>query len=388
VKYLPLVWSALCRRRARTLLTLLSVSTAFFLFGVLDTVRGTFVGAGRSVAGLDRIVVTPKTGMMSKPLPYSLLSLIQEVPGAVDVEYASYVAGTYQDPKNSFVVEAHPAGFFRKSFFPEVDVAPVDLKALQSTRAGVLAGEALAKKYGLKVGQKIPLQTQQMRKDGSTVWIFDLVGILHFTDPNLKVFEEQLFGNWDYVDAARIEGAGTVAYFTVKASSISDVDRIARQIDNLTANSSYETKSQPEGQWARAEFQQFGDIGLIVTSIMGAVYFTLLLLTGHTMMHAVHERIPELAVLKTVGFTGRQVLGLVLCESLALMIFGAVLGLALGMIAVLGVRTVDVMPITILPLNAQVWMRGLTLAILIGLVVGIVPARRGMRLRIVEALSH
>lgn len=388
MKYLPLVWSALCRRRARTLLTLLAVSTAFFLFGVLDTVRATFVGAGQSGAGLDRVIVTPKTGMMTRPLPRSLLSLIQQIPEVADVEYASYVIGTYQDPKNSIDVEAHPAGFFRKSFFPDVDVAPAALKALQSTRSGVLAGEALARKYGLKVGQKIPLQTQQMRKDGSTVWIFDLVGILRFTDPNLKVFEEQLFGNWDYLDAARTQDEGTVAYFTVKASSVSAVDRVAKRIDNLTVNSSHETRSQPEGQWSRALFQQIGDIGLIVTSIMGAVYFTLLLLTGHTMMHAVHERIPELAVLKTLGFTGRHVLALVLCESLALIGVGAVLGLALGMVAVLGVRMLDVLPMRILPLSWDVWVRGLVLAVLIGLVVGFVPARRGMRLRIVEALSH
>lgn len=387
MKYLPLIWGALCLRKARTVLTLLSVLVAFLLFGLLDTTRSTFANAGLTVAGRERIMVTPKTGIGSKPLPVSLSAQIKQLPGVNEVEYATYLSGTYQDPKIEFPVEAHSEAFYSKSFYPELDVDPGELKALQSTRAGVLAGETLLKKYGLKVGQKIPLHTQVTRKDGSNVWIFDLVGTLRFTDPNYKVYEEQLFGNWDYVDEASAADTGTVTYYIVKASSASDVDRVARQIDALTANSSHETKSLSEHQWAIAKFQEFADMAPIVTSIMGAVFFTLLLLTGHTMMHAVHERIPELAILKTIGFAGRRILVLVLCESLAPVLLGAMIGLAIATIAVFGVRSVEVLPIRILPLGGAVWMRGLMIAIVIGLVVGILPAMKGMRLRIIDAFS-
>jgi len=122
MKYLHLIWATLFRRKARTVLTLLSVLVAFLLFGLLDTVRSSFANAGQTAAGRDRIVVTPKTGMMSKSLPYSLLAKIKEMPGVAGVDYASYVFGTYQDPKNSIIVEAHPDSFW-DIYAPEVQIA-------------------------------------------------------------------------------------------------------------------------------------------------------------------------------------------------------------------------------------------------------------------------
>jgi len=385
MKYLQLVWAALWRRKARTILTLLSVLVAFLLFGLLDTVGSTFANMGQSFATRSRLIVTPKTGMGSKPLPYGLLAKIKEVPGVAGVDYASYVLGTYQDPKNSIIVEAHADSFY--DIYPDVQIAPEELQALRRTRTGVLAGAAYVKKYGWKVGDKIPLKTEQPQKDGSTVWTFDVVGILRFVDPNQQAYEEQLFGNWDYVEEERQSDKGTVIYYAVKVSNVSEMDRVAREIDALTANSNYETKTQSENAWASAMYQQVGDIGLIVTSIMGAVFFTLLLLTGHTMTQAVHERIPELAVLKTIGFTGRRILALVLCESVALILLGGVIGLTVAMVAVVGVQSAAVLPIRILPVGGQIWIHGLVLATVIGIVVGILPALRGMRLRIVDALS-
>jgi putative ABC transport system permease protein len=384
MKYLHLIWASLFRRKARTILTLLSVCVAFLLFGLLDTVASTFANAGQSSPGRSRLLVTPKTGMMAKQLPYSLLSQIKEISGVVGVDYASAVIGTYQDPKNVIIVEAHPDSFY--DLYPEVEVAPAQLAALRRTRTGVLAGETVAKKHGWKVRDKIPLETEQPRKDGSNVWTFDVVGTLRYTDPGMKVYEDNLFGNWDYVDASRASDTGTVAYYSVKVANVADVDRVAREIDTLTANSSHETKSQSENAWATAVFRQWGDIGLIVTSIMGAVLFTLLLLTGYTMTQAVHERYPELAVLKTIGFTGRRILGLVLCESAALLLLGGIIGLVLAMVAVIGVRSAEILPIRILSVGSEVWIRGLTLAAAIGLLVGALPALRGMRLRIVNAL--
>ena len=209
MKHLYLVWASLWRRKARTVLTLLSVLVAFLLFGLLDAVRVTFVNAGQTVFGRDRLVVFPKMGY-GRPLPYSLLARIEAVPGVAAVDYASYVVGTYQDPKNTVIVEAHPESFF--DVYPEVQVAAHELSALRRTRTGVLVGEGYAKKYGWKAGDKIPLQTQQGRKDGSTAWTFDAVGILRFSDPNMNVYEEQLFGNWEYEEEWRQKDNGTVAY--------------------------------------------------------------------------------------------------------------------------------------------------------------------------------
>lgn len=378
-----LVWASLWRRKARTVLTVLSILVAFLLFGLLDTVRTTFVNAGQSTAGRGRLVVMPKMGF-GRPLPYSLLARIEAVPGVVAVDYASYVFGTFRDPKNTIIVEAHPASFY--GIYPEARVAPQELLALRRVRTGVLVGAGYAKKYGWKAGDKIPLQTQQARKDGAAVWTFDAVGILHFSDPNMKVYEEMLFGNWEYVEESRQKDNGTVAYYLVKVGNVADVEHVVRQIDALTANSAHETKTQRENVWAAGFFQQFGDLGLVATSIMSAVFFTLVLLTGHTMAHAVHERIPEFAVLKTVGFSGSRILGLVLSEAVVLLLGGAVVGLGIAMLGVRAMQWANVFPIPILPIGSEVWMRGLLLAAVIGLLIGVLPALRGMRVRIVDAL--
>jgi len=385
MKFVPLVWAALMRRKARTMLTVLSVLIAFLLFGLLDSVRSTFDNAGQSSPGRSRILVTPKSGMGTKPLPFSLLTQITDIPGVMGIDYASYVVGTYQDPKNSIAVEAHPESFFQ--LYPEVSVKSEELSALRGTRTGVLAGEMLIHKFGWKVGDKIALLTAQPRKDGSTVWTFDLVGSFHFTDENMKINEVLLYGNYQYVEEARAQEAGTVTYYSVKVASPSDVDRVAALIDHATANSNHETKSQSENAWANAQLQQYGDLGFVVTSIMGAVFFTLLLLTGHTMLRAVHERIPEIAVLKTLGFRGKKIVALILFESMSIVLIGALIGLVTAMLAVTWVRSLEILPIPISSVGTDVWLRGISAAVVLGIVVGILPAVRGLRLRIVDALS-
>lgn len=383
MKYLHLIWAALLRRKARTVFTLLSVLIAFLLFGLLDTVRSAFAHAGQSLAGQDRVLIFSRMGF-TRQLPYSLLERIRKVPGVTEVDYASYVWGRYQDYKRGIPVEAHPDTFYQ--LYPEVEVSPADLAALRRTRTGVLVGESLAKKLGLKAGDKIPLKSPNLRKDGSTTWTFDMVGILRWKDPSMKHYEHQMFGNWDYLEEARAADNGTVTYYSVKVANIADVDRVARTIDAFSANSDHETKSQSENSWAAAQASRFADMGLIVTSIMGAVFFTLVLVSGHTMAQAVHERVPEIAVLKTIGFSSCSIMGLVLCESVLLLLLGGVLGLAVATIAVV-VAPEGILPFTLSAVNQSVWLRGLAFALAIGLVVGTQPALSGLRLRIADALS-
>src|SRR5690606_1313481 len=152
-------------------------------------------------------------------------------------------------------------------------------------------------------------------------------------------------------------------------------------------NSDHETKAQTEQAWSQSFMKQFADIGLIVTGIMAAVFFTLLLLTGNTMAQAVRERIPELAVLKTIGFTNRSVLALVLAESMLLVGVGGLLGLGRASLVIVWVsaNSGGMLPMSSVP--AGTWGTGLGLMLLIGVVVGLLPALRAMRLKIVDALA-
>ncbi len=385
MKYLHLVWAALLRRKARTLFTLLSVLAAFLLFGLLDSVHSAFGAAGRSVAGVDRLLTVSKVSF-TLSLPKSLYERIQAVPGVRAVSYANWFGGIYQDPKNFFANEAIAPDFL--ALYPEWQLPEDERQAFQNTRTGAIVGASLAKRFHWKLGDKIPLQaTIFPQKGGSNTWTFDLVGIYHVTDPKLVAEEDALFFNWDYFDEARQFGTGNVGWYISRVANPADADRVARAIDALSENSDHETKTESEKAFQVAFVSQIADIGLIVGAIMGAVFFTLILLTGNTMAQAVRERIPEIAVLKTIGFSNKSVLGLVLSEAIALLLAGGAIGLLLAGTVVSIVRLKMGASIPMDPVGEASWLRGLGLAVLIGLIVGALPALRGMRLRIVDALS-
>jgi putative ABC transport system permease protein len=385
MKYLHLVWAALIRRKTRTVFTLLSVFAAFLLFGLLDSVHSAFMAGSRNVAGVDRLVTVSRVSF-TLSLPKSLFERIQAVPGVTQVTYANWFGGIYQDPKNFFPSEAVAPNFL--SLYPEWRMSESERKAFRETRTGAVVGASLAKQFHWKVGDKIPLQaTIFPQKNGSNDWTFDLVGIYHVSDPKLVNQENLFFFNWDYFDEARQFGNGNVGWYITRVSDPGQADRVAQAIDALSFDSDHETKTQSEQAFNVAFVSQFADIGLIVGAIMGAVFFTLILLTGNTMAQAVRERIPELAVLKTVGFSNRSVLGLVLAEAAVLLLSGAAVGLVLAGVVVSAVRLKLGTAVPMDPVGGAIWAQGLVLALGVGLIVGALPALRGMRLRIVDALA-
>jgi putative ABC transport system permease protein len=385
VKYVHLIWSALFRRKTRTIFTIVSVIAAFLLFGLLNSVRNAFANAGHNVAGASRMITMSKESLVVS-LPTSLEMRIQGVPGVRAVTYANWFGGYYQEAKNQLVTEAVAPNFF--DLYPEWVLPAAQLRAFHDTRTGAVVGQSLADHFHWKVGDKIPLQaTIFPLKDGSNTWTFDLVGIYHVSDPSLKGEEGQIFFNWDYFDKAAQFGGGTAGWYIERVAEPRDADKVAGAIDAISSNSDHETKTQSEDAFQTSFVSQFADIGLIVGSIMGAVFFTLILLTGNTMAQAVRERIPELAILKTIGFSNRSVLSLVLAESVLLLALGGTIGIFLSGVAVSGIRAKLGPQFPMAPVGSNAWLEGVALMVVIGLIVGALPARRGMTLRIVDALS-
>ena len=384
MKYLSLVWAQLFRSKTRTLLTLLSVVTAFLLFGMLDSVRVAFQSGGSSVDGANRLVVTSRLSI-TQTLPVRLEPQLRTVDGVKDVTYAMWFGGIYQDPKNFFPNFSVAPNYF--DVYTNLELPPEQVRAFQDTRAGAVVGEALANKFGWKIGDTIPLQATIFPRQGSNDWPLELVGIFRSKDRTTASNEEnQLMMNWAYFDEANDYSKGIVSWYTVTLDNPDHASRVAQAIDALSANSDRETKTQTESAFQQGFLKQFADIGLIVTSLMGAVFFTLLLLTGNTMAQAVRERVPELAVLKTLGFRDGLVLALVLVESVLLVGLGGLLGLGIAraLLPVLAARAQGLLPPTI---PAQTWLTGLVLIVVIGLVVGVLPALRAKRLKIVDALA-
>jgi putative ABC transport system permease protein len=386
MKYLHLIWAELFRRKTRTVLTLLSILAAFLLFGLLNGVRESFAEAGRSAQGAERLQVGSRLSFI-QALPMALNSRISQVDGVKTVTYANWFGGAYQDPRNQIFSFAVAPNYL--DVYPEIAVDPKQRAAFNNTRTGVLVGEGLMKRFGWKVGQKIPLQSTIFpNRDGSKNWDFDIVGTLSATDKKSGGwYDQMLLLQWKYFDESTPYNQGQAGWYVVRVNDASQADRVAKAIDALSANSANETKTQTEAAATAAWMKQTADIGLIVGSIMGAVFFTLLLLTGNTMAQAVRERIPELAVLKTIGFRDGSVLGLVLAESVLLVLIGGVLGLALASVIgpIVGAGSGGM--INLPPIGLSSWLLGLALMIAIGLLVGALPALRAMRLNIVDALA-
>ncbi len=383
MKYFSLVWAQLFRSRTRTLLTLLSVVAAFLLFGMLDSVRVAFTSGG-SVEGANRLIVASRLSI-TQSLPIRLDAQIRQVAGVRDVTSGMWFGGIYRDPKDFFPNFSVAPNYF--DIYRELEVPPDQLKRWQDTRTGAIVGEQLAKDFGWKIGDTIPLQATIFPRGGSNDWPLELVGIFRSKDRTIASNEErQLVMNWKYFDESNDYIKNQVSWYTVTLDNPDHASRVAQAIDAISANSDHETKTQTESAFQQAFVKQFADIGMIVTSIMGAVFFTLLLLTGNTMAQAVRERIPELATLKTLGFQDRTVLALVMVESVLLVGLGGAVGMGLAAILLptLAPQTRGLLPPHV---PAATWLVGIGLIVLIGIVVGLLPALRAKRLKIVDALA-
>jgi putative ABC transport system permease protein len=386
MKYLHLIWAALFRRKARTFFTLISILAAFLLFGMLDATRAAF-SSGGSVIGVDRLITTSRYSIIQS-LPASLATRMQAVPGVKSVGHANWFGGIYQDPKNFVLSFAVSDNYL--DIYQEIVLPPEQRKVYESTRTGAIVGEALAKRFGWKVGDKVPLQSTIFpQRNGDKTWPFDIVGIYTPAKGAANGTDQQFFFHHKYFeDANAFQNVGTtVGWYVVKLTSADQADRVAKAIDALSANSDHETKTQTEQAFNASFAKQLGDIGLIVSAIMGAVFFTLILLTGNTMAQAVRERTNELAVLKTIGFSSRSVLCMVLAEGMLLLVLGGVLGLALAGVLVPIVAKGSGGMLNLPPIGTQTWVLGIVLMLAIGALVGLLPAIRAMRLNIVDALA-
>ena len=380
MKFLPLVWRSLWRRKIRTIFTILSIFVAFLLFGLLMTIRAAF-SLGVELAGLDRLMVIHKVSII-QPLPVAYQGRLRSIPGVETVTHNTWFGGIYQDPANFFATIAlEPEPYL--GMYPEIHLPPEQMKAWLADRQGAVAGRDLANRFGWKIGDRIPLKGPIYRmKNGSSAWEFNLVGI-YDADPGFD--KTNFFFRYDYLDEARQNGDGLVGWYVVKVKDPAHSQQMAAAFDEIFANSSAETKTTTEKGFIDGFAKQIGDIGSIMTAILAAVLFTILLVVGNTMAQAVRERTSELAVLKALGFSDVRILALVLAESLFIAIVAGGLGLgAAWLIVQRGDPTGGLLPAFILPQRDL--MTGVGLMAAVGLLAGLLPATGAMRLKITDAL--
>jgi len=384
MKYAYLVWRSQWYKPGRTVLTLLSMVAAFLLLGVMQTV-GYALSHPAPAFGSDILAVFNKASY-SLPLPYAYRHIIETMPGVSMVSVGSHVSGYYRDPKNSLTADAvDPAAFFSMRG-EQISVSDESLRTLEATRTGAIVGPVVARKYGWHVGDRITLHANAsyIQRNGSVDWPFTILGIFTVKESSATAqLGSRVVFQYAYLDEARLLNQGKVDLFMVKPAVGADAEQIAQAIDARFANSSHETRSTPLRALALTILKQFGNIGFIIDSITAAVLATLAFMTGNAMMHTFHERIPDFATLKTIGFSSRLLALLVVAESVMTCALGAAVGIGgaylLSPLLKNVLHVLDLSPIGLLP--------GLGFALILAIAVALIPAWQAQRLQIVDALS-
>jgi putative ABC transport system permease protein len=376
MKYLPLIWAGLWRKRARTALTLCSIAIAFVLIGLLAGVDAAFAHQ-LAVSRLDRLLVTSQTNM-----PISYADQIARVQGVALVAPVNGVYGYYQNAKQRVGVNASDERLF--AFLPEITITRDQLRTLRQLRTGAVVSGFLADKYGWKVGDKIPIYANNTsHTDGSHIWTFEIVAMVSDTAlPDRQWF----IGNYEYVDEGRAADRGTADVFLVRINDPTRSSEISFQIDHLFENSAVPTLTSSDRSRTESQLQTFGDAKFLTRAVVVAVLFMLLFITGSTITQSIRERIPEFAMLKTVGFSDGSVVAFVIAETALLCAFAAVIGLLLSKLLI---SLVHEPPYTFLLFQTS-WASmasAFALSLAIALASALLPARRVQRLSIVDALA-
>ena len=382
IRYVPLVFSNLRRRPLRTAFTLGSIIVAFLMFGVLGAMTRAF-SAGAELAGADRLLVVHKVSLV-QPLPESYRQRIRQVDGVRRVSAATWFGGVYQDDSNqlpTFPVDDE----VYLDIYPEYVISPEGRQRWLADRRGAIVGRPLAEEFGWKVGDTIPLRSNIWRQqDGSDTWELNVSAI--YDVPEVGGDPRNILMHHSYFEESRGRGKGLVSWYVVQVADPVAAPRIAREIDAQFANSPFETETSTEKAFAQGFVNQVGNIGAIMTYVVSAVFFTMLLVTANTMAQSVRERTAELGVLKTLGFTGGLVTLLVLAESILITAIGGVLGMlgAYFTIEAAAGLVRQYLPVWELPPDA--WLRSAGMILAMGLAAGLVPAWHALRLPIVKAL--
>jgi len=387
MRFLMIVWRNLLRRKFRTFFTMGAIFFAFLLFGVLMAIRSAF-SMGVEMAGQGRLMVIDKVSIIN-PLPASYEARIKQVPGVTDTTHANWFGGYYQDVRNQFATFAVDPESWLRIYSKEFELPEDQKKAFFADRTGAIVGLDTARKYGFKVGQKIPVQGTIYRRPDGGPWEFTIDGIY---DSKIKGADKtNLIFNYQFLRETIPEQSGMRDRYNWYVFTIDNPDRapeIAAKLDGMFANSPSETKTNTEKAFVSDWAKQVGDIGKIMMGIVGMAMFTILLVAGNTMAQAIRERTNELAVLKTLGFSERLILMLVLLESVAIALVGGGIGLVLSYVFITysGDPTHGLLPAFYFPVPQLIAGVGLVLGL--GLAAGLLPAWQASRLRIVDALRR
>jgi putative ABC transport system permease protein len=377
--YWTLIKAGVLRKKVRSVLTVLSVSIAFLLFGLLQAASPIFTGQMDGLRA-DLVMTMSRYSMVGK-IPYSHVEFIKEIEGVESVLYMDYITSVSQDSMLDGITVAMGGDI---EIYERFKISNEDLKAFRNLKIGALVGEAFAIEKDISIGDRVFVKSLSMNADGTYDWEFEVVG-LYNSSP--KADEMGIVVNYDYFEDSRISDKGTVAVIVSKVSNPEFADVISQKIDDEFTNSSWATRSGPESQLAASMMAEFGDIELIINAILSAVFFTILLVTGNTISQSVRERTTDLAVLKTLGYQDNQIFIMVLLESLFLILLGVFTGLGMSLLSIPAINAASGgLMEGLFFLTTEKLLLACFIGVLVSFVSSIMPAYKALNLKVVDAL--
>ena len=379
-KHLPLLWANLGRKKLRTGLTLASIVVAFLLFGLMQTLRVALTGSPE-MAGVDRLITIHKVAIIN-PIPLAYLSRVRALPGVKYATSQAWFGGIYQEDKNQLAALAVDVPSFFL-VYNDYTLPPDQKKAFEQDRTAMIVGSAVAERFKWKIGDTVPIRSNiWTKKDGSNVWPMKIAGIYTATTGD----NQSIYFHQEYLDESRTIGKNTFHMIIERLEDRNRSAEIARNIDALFANSSTETKTATESAFIQGFANQMGNIGALITGVAAAVFFTMLLVTANTMGQSIRERLNEIGVMKTLGYSNFVVSSLVVGEALLVTALGAAIGLGLAALTSLGLAKGLAQFFPVLGMPATTYAIGAVLVVVLGGLAAAQPSMQAARLKIVDAL--
>jgi putative ABC transport system permease protein len=368
------------RNKRRSTLTVLSIAFSLLLLTLMMTIWRSFYLDKGSAESEQRLVVRHRVSLTFN-LPGYYREKIRAIPGVVAVVPVSWFGGIYKDqkPENFFArFSTDPDEFFK--VFRDITMPEDQIKAWQRDRQGVIVDDYLANKYGWKIGDRITLQGDIYPVNPE----LNIRGIFHSNPDN-----KSIYFNAKYVEESVDFFKGRAGTFSILAASPSDVSTIASTVDDMFRNSPQPTKTESEKAFGLEFVAMMGNVKAFILSICSAVVFATLLVSANTMAMSIRERTREVAVLKTLGFTKRGVLGLFVSEAVALSLGGGVIGASLGWLMVYGLthskQFISFFPLRVTP---EIWIAALVTSGVVGLLSAALPSYHASQINIVDGLRH
>src|SRR5215831_16036923 len=367
------------RNKRRSILTVFSIAFSLLLLTLMMTIWRAFYLDQGSAESAQRLVVRHRVSLTFS-LPSFYREKIRALPGVRAVVPVSWFGGIYKDqkPENFFAqFSTDPEEFFK--VYRDVQMPADQIAAWQHDRQGAIVDDTLAQKYGWKLGDRIVLQGTIYPLNAE----LNIRGIYH-SNPAAK----SVYFHTKYVEESVNFFKGQAGTFSVLVDSPSDVSKVASAIDDMFRNSPQPTKAESEKAFGLEFVAMMGNVKAFILSICAAVVFATLLVSANTMAMSIRERTREVAVLKTLGFTRRGILGLFVSEAVALSLAGGILGASLAALMVFGFS--HAVQLTFFPLRMTpgIWGLALLSAGLVGLFSSVLPSYHASKISIVDGLRH